>query len=61
MKIKQLLCLINIHDDEYKYEVVCKTKNQETGNGWWKCKRCGRETEKSGFTHFGIGKIYIKE
>jgi ribosomal protein L37AE/L43A len=56
----KLLCLIGIHKDEFKTEIVYKKKLVESGNSWWKCKRCGRVTEKSGYTSFGPIDLTIK-
>lgn len=48
-----ILCLIGIHKDDFKTEIVYKKEKVEIGNSWWKCKRCGRETEKGGYTSLG--------
>ena len=49
-----ILCLLGLHKDEFKEELVYEEKDIEAYNVWYKCKRCGRETEKEGTTHFKI-------
>jgi hypothetical protein len=59
--MSKLLCWFGFHKDEYMREVIFKSEYQETSNGWDKCKRCGRTTEKTGFTHIGPIKVILKK
>lgn len=47
--MKKLLCIFGFHNKEYMSE-----SSEDGGTiGWWKCKRCGHETEKSCSHTFG--------
>jgi hypothetical protein len=57
--MKKLFCWLGFHKDEHQSEMVFKTDFTETFNSWEKCKWCGRETEKTGWTHFGPMKFSL--